>query len=187
VLDPHLQEVLKWEGDRKDFPEGPLYWEAVGDEKIKAIARGTLAETGQERREEVCTLTRQLPEEPAKETATSQPLRPDMLTAPTEVDLPTTAATAATPDAAASSAPKATEPAPQPQTDSTAVEAGEVVPPSRPEPKTFVTASEALPKVEDLGINEKVPADLPNGAPIITTTGEHNTKAETLLDPQAKN
>jgi hypothetical protein len=176
TLDPHLKSVLEWEHDYTNFPEGPMYWESIGDEKIKAIARGTLA-GGDERREDICVVTRVLPEEPVvKQDLSSQPTRPDMLSAPTETEVLTTGTAAA---AVTTSELIPQKDTPAPETDGTEVDAGKVVPPSRPEPQSFVTAKESLPQVGNLSLNEKVP-EVPAG-------GDHQTKAGLLLDPAIKN
>jgi hypothetical protein len=192
-LDPHLKSVLQWEGNRTEFPEGPMYWEPIGDGKIKAIARGTLA-GGKERHEEVCVVTRTLPEEPVvKQAGSSQPIRPDLISAPTETEvLTTTTGEAAAPVATSELTPQKDVPAPvttseltphkdapAPETDATEVDAGKIVPPSRPEPQSFVTAHESLPQVGDMNLSEKVPE--------VTVAGDHHTRAGALLDPATKN
>jgi hypothetical protein len=117
----------------------------------------------------------------------SKPIRPDLLSAPTETEVATTSVPATETSAPAPPAPVAapsTETptpavaveAPRPMSEGTAIEAGQIVPDSRPEPKTFVTASEGLPRVGDLSISEKVPE-----------AGEHSTRAGALLDPALKN
>ncbi|EHL00215.1 putative SEC14 cytosolic factor [Glarea lozoyensis 74030] len=183
VLDPHLNSVCQWEGKHTNFPEGPIHWEHVGEDKIKAVARGTLPGSHAQRNEEVCTVTRKLPDEP--QPVESQPIRPDMLSAPTETEIPTTSVPA-TETAAPVAAPTTETSAPAPVapvavakdevSEGTAVEAGQIVSDSRPAPQTFVTASEGLPKVGDLSISEKVPE-----------TGNHSTRAGALLDPTLKN
>lgn len=158
-LDPHLQKVLTWDGDRKDFPAGPMYWvehgklEGEGNgEKIKAYAVGT--EGGKERKEDVCVVTKVLPPT-AEETASKAIPEPastanghlappggvltaEHLTAPTETDLPSTI-TQDAPSESQAPVPKA-----EPTEEKKEVQDGELVPPSRPQPQTFVTATEGL-------------------------------------------
>lgn len=138
-------------------------------EKLKAIAVGS-TEGGKERREDVCVLTRTLPSRPSTAASKSEgklnghavepelvsaavavESRPELLDAPTEEE--------------------------NSESEKAEVQEGNLVPASRPEPTTFHTASEGLPKaVEGLDLNEKV-----NGE----TLGEpHATKTANLLDPK---
>jgi len=58
-LDPALASVLNWEGEYKDFPKGPMYWEKTGEkDEIVALAVGHIEE--KQRKERVCTVTRKL-------------------------------------------------------------------------------------------------------------------------------
>jgi hypothetical protein len=188
VLDPHLSKVLKWEEGRSDFPKGPMFWvdgkKNGEDETIKAIAVGS-TEGGKERREDVCVVKRELPPL-ASESSTSEPvkaetanghlaapgagiatLRPELLTAPTETDLPSTLQDS-TPTAQALEPESKGE---EKVEEKKEVQEGELVPPSRPEPQTFVTAQEGVEKLKDLTLDEKS-----NGGP-------HQTMTANLLDP----
>ncbi|KAF4632106.1 hypothetical protein G7Y89_g6025 [Cudoniella acicularis] len=207
VLDPVIQKITKWEGGRDNFPEGPMFW--VDNDKegkaIKAIAVGSVQE-GEERREDVCVLTRDLPDpipventeekinghatapgEGISATATLVTSEEESEKAPkaaeeeTEEKPATTIATTSTPEA--EKAPIPTPVSPKQQTpqqeiegENPIIQSGELIPPSRPEPVSFVTASEDLPSVKDLALDEKV-----NGQ-ILVGQG-HSTVTANLLDP----
>jgi len=191
VLDPHLSKVLEWKEGRSDFPKGPMYWvdekkSENGDESIKAIAVGSI-EGGKERKEDVCVVKKELPPL-ASESSTSEPikseianghlaapgagiakLRPELLTAPTETDdLPTMQVPETTEK-------KIGEPETKKEEEKTEVQAGELVPPSRPEPQTFVTAEEGVAKFKDMSLDEKTNG---NGG----AEGPHQTLTANLLD-----
>jgi hypothetical protein len=187
VLDPHLSKVLKWEEGRSDFPRGPMFWKTDGEEAIKAIAVGS-TEGGKERREDVCVVKKELPPL-ASESSTSEPvkaetanghlaapgagvatLRPELLTAPTETDLPSTIHEP-TPTTALEPEPKSEETKEKVE-EKKEVQEGELVPPTRPEPQTFVTAHEGVETLKDLSLDEKS-----NGG------GPHQTMTANLLDP----
>jgi len=140
-----------------------MYWiengRGEGVEKIKALAVGS--EKGNERKVDVCVVTKVLPEAAAKAGTGNGHLsvidegeRSELLRAPT-----------ATPSLAQ------TEIHSRPATrENKAVQDGTLVDASRPEPQTFVTAQEGeLPKLEDLKLSEK--------------TGPHHTAIANLLDP----
>jgi hypothetical protein len=188
-LDPYVENVIQWEGDRKDFPDGPIYWEkkTKDGKKIKAIATGSFAEGGKERHDEICVVTNNLPdiqptpetiEEEKSSTDTPRLLRPELLTAPTETDLPQSASDIVVPEGASESHFQALDGTATPD-GPVDVQDGELVPPSRPEPKTFITASEGGPEIKDLSLEEKA---TPNGS----ATGGYQTKAGALLDPNVK-
>ncbi|TVY55851.1 SEC14 cytosolic factor [Lachnellula suecica] len=203
VLDPRLSNVLKWEGGRVDFPGGPMYWVSdggkEGEERIKLLAVGS--EGGKERRQEVCVVTRHLPEASTSSTNTPSTSKPttanghlapasalshSQLTAPTEMDLPSTInqpapseqeKVAETEQKAPEASEKIPEQEPAQEQAKPEVQAGELVPPTRPEPVSFVTASEGVPQsqLKDLSLNEKdVNA---NGG------GPHQTATANRLDP----
>ncbi|TVY45365.1 SEC14 cytosolic factor [Lachnellula subtilissima] len=164
VLDPHVEKVLQWDGDRKDFPHGPMYWiengRGEGVEKIKALAVGSIE--GKERKVDVCVVTKVLPEAAAKSVTENGHLsalgegesRAELLRAPT-----------ATPSLAQTEIPS------RPATsDKKVVQGGSLVPASRPEPQTFVTAQDGeLAKLQDLKLDEKATP--------------HQTMTANLLDP----
>lgn len=167
ILDPELEKVLEWEGGRKDFPQGPMFWQMEG-EKMRGVAVGSVGEGGVMRREDVCLVRRPVfePEpqavhahvEVGKENGSlevpgSAPLRPELLSAPTEMDLPDTVT--------------ATEPAIE------AAKAGEgqkvmgdgPVVLEGAKPVDVVTAGEPVKKLKDLSLDEKKgEAGLVNGA-----------------------
>lgn len=173
-LDPALRSVLQWEGDRKDFPHGPLYWvdkSKKGEEGsvIEALAVGSVGE--KERREDICTVARRLPEIENKDEVTNGhaaanfevptiQLRSELLRAPTETET-------------------LSEPVPTQNNSSASskaeVQEGELVPASGPEPVTFVTAHEG---VQSLSLNEKSGNEM-NGF----ATGPHETMIANRLDP----
>ena len=113
VLDPAIERALKWEGDNKAFPGGPMFWvhkkvggnvqEGSGNE-MEAIAVGSSA--GKERRERICTITKMLAETEvtdgmnghatasAEGTKKHPETRPEFLSVPTAHDgVPTQAQT----------------------------------------------------------------------------------------------
>lgn len=100
-LDSAVTKVVQWEGDHKDFPNGPKYWvHKKGEPVMEAIAVGTVRE--KERKEKVCTVKKLLSEEmraPMTRTATSgsnlpKPVLPaELLNVPTEPPTPTTSTT----------------------------------------------------------------------------------------------
>ncbi|PMD30679.1 CRAL/TRIO domain-containing protein [Hyaloscypha variabilis F] len=173
VPDPAMEKYISWEGERKEFPRGPMYWvNSNGDGKGKAGKEGfdmealaVGAEGGKERREKVCRIATQFPVS-ATDTVTNghaNPLLKEMLTAPTEVDLPSTIQ--------ASSLQQ--EPS-KPAEAEVAVQEGTLIPASRPEPVTFVTAAEGIET-----LNEKTDTLALNGE----AKGPHQTKTANLLDP----
>jgi hypothetical protein len=150
-----------------------MYWvNSNGDGKGKAGKEGfdmealaVGAEGGKERREKVCRIATQFPVS-ATDTVTNghaNPLLKEMLTAPTEVDLPSTIQ--------ASSLQQ--EPS-KPAEAEVAVQEGTLIPASRPEPVTFVTAAEGIET-----LNEKTDTLALNGE----AKGPHQTKTANLLDP----
>jgi len=165
-----MEKYITWEGEQKEFPTGPMYWlnkngEAgkAGEEgfDMQAIAVG--AEGGKERRAKVCRIETRFPVtaaemnghlEPATKEPTKEIVTKDMLTAPTEVDLPSTL-----------------QPE-NPEEQKLAIQEGALIPASRPEPVTFVTATEGIEKID---LNEKTA--LANGE------AGHQTRAANLLDP----
>ncbi|TVY89380.1 SEC14 cytosolic factor [Lachnellula willkommii] len=159
VLDPHVEKVLEWDGNRKDFPHGPMYWiengRGEGVEKIKALAVGS--EAGKERKIDVCVVTKVLPEAAAAKAGTGMGngyLAPELLRAPT-----------ATPSIAQTEIPS--RPATQEKKEA---QDGVLIEASKPDMQTFVTAQEGeLAKLEDLKLSEKA--------------GPHQTATANLLDP----
>jgi hypothetical protein len=146
VPDPAWEHVVKWEGNRTGFPAGPLFWiHGDEDKKIKALAVGSVHE--HERKEAVCVVTKTLPAEaPANGDAAAA--------AETKYFDPSTA-----PPANASETVRAQE------EQASAVQDGEVVPASRPEPVSFTTATDGL---DGLSLSEKL-GSIPNGAvPVLT-------------------
>lgn len=147
VLDPAVEKVTKWEGDRSDFPKGPMYWVEKGHDGIEAIAVGS-AEPGIERKEDVCFVTKSLPPvgKPTAEIANGHLAPPGsilsaaQLNSPTETDLPAT-----NPEGAAD--------------EKKDVQQGELVPESQSLPQDFVTPPEKpehLAELKDLSLDEKV-------------------------------
>lgn len=177
VLDPHLASVLKWEGDRNDFPHGPMYWvdKTKDGKEIEVIAVGST--DGQERREGVGILTKALEDDEdlkgsngyadaiTEKARYGDHLRPELLRAPTEVDEP--AQLEKTNGEAKQNLP-------------VAVQEGELVPATCPEPVKFHTAVEG---VESLTLNEKT-NNFTNGS--ANGNGPHSTRAANLLDPAVK-
>jgi hypothetical protein len=160
ILDPQLAKVLKWEGERDGFPIGPMFWVNKGEKngnEMEAIAVGSIEKV--ERNEKVCTVTKLLGEKEdiigmnGHATAGTEKQHHESAPAATENIPPTT------------SEPNGTE--------EPVVQEGEVIPASRPEPVSFVTAHEGLNT-----LNEKS-EPLLNG----NITGPHSTLTSNLLDP----
>jgi hypothetical protein len=151
ALDPALKDLITWEGSHTDFPHGPVFWHDRGD-YIELEAVGSVDNI--ERREMICKLRKPAPDHVYSEKqngavlsgASPQrtELRLDLLRADTEKeDLLTTSAALGMADgkgdAVAVPAPEAA-----PAEPTVAIEAGELVPASRPEPVSFVTAIDNL-------------------------------------------
>jgi hypothetical protein len=162
VLDPQLAKVLKWEGDRDGFPIGPMFWANKGEKngnEMEAIAVGSVEKV--ERNEKACTVTKLLGEKEVVigmngyATAGTEKQHHESTPAATEVIPPTI------------SEPNGTE--------EPVVQEGEIIPASRPEPVSFVTAHEGL---NTLSLNEK-------SEPLLdgNITGPHSTLTANLLDP----
>jgi hypothetical protein len=160
VLDPTLKDVLTFEDGNTDFPHGPMYWIHGKDGKeMEALAVGTVDE--KERKEKVCTLKKLLgdDEDPVGgETimnghakAGQDTLGEDLRMVPTAAPSVANTETEMNPNVSVTAPAEAAKVG-----DSTpvAVQEGELVPKSRPEPVSFVTASE--------GLNEKT-GNMPNG------------------------
>lgn len=183
-----MEKVIRWEGERKDFPRGPMYWVNKGGDangkgeghELEALAAG--AEGGKERMEKVCRISTTYPE-PVTEAAlimNGHAVKPEHLSAPTEIDLPSTLHAQAQPmepEAGKSEAEGEGE-------ESAVVQEGKLIPASRPEPVTFVTAAEEVEtlneKTENLALNGQAKRPLENG------NGPHKTATANLLDPSVQ-
>lgn len=199
-LDPHLKSVLEWQNGNTDFPHGPMYW--VNDKghketgkvegtKIKALAVGS--EGKKERNEEVCVVTTTYTEamnghaikEPESEKVNQIPAsRPDFLTVPGGIEnVDTEPSSPVAPSMATTEAESELEEEKLllPEGETPVIQDGEVVPASRPEPVSFVTATEG---VKTLSLDAKS-GNVPNGS--IVKNGEvkvpHLTDTAHLLDP----
>jgi hypothetical protein len=161
VLDPQLAKMLKWEGDRDDFPIGPMFWVNKGEKngnEMEAIAVGSVEKI--ERNEKVCTVTKLFAE------------KEDVIELNGHATVGTEKQHHESAPAAEVIAPTISEPS---GTEEPVVQEGEVIPASRPEPVSFVTAHEGL---NPLSLNEKS-EPLLNG----NITGPHSTLTANLLDP----
>lgn len=171
-LDPALKDLISWEGSHTDFPHGPLFWHDRGDH-IELEAVGSVDK--QERREMICKMRKPALDHVSSEkqngkalagvTPRRTELRLDPLRAETEKeDLPLATAAVGMVDgkgnAVAVPAHEAAQLEPK-----VAVEAGEPVPTSRPEPVSFVTAVDNLKTLSMT--DEELVQDIPemNGAP----------------------
>jgi hypothetical protein len=177
-----MAKVLTFEDGRKEFPRGPMFWIDNGKKgeegkgfDMEAIAVG--AEEGKVRREKVCRIETRFPEIATEMNghADSVAIRKEMLTAPTETDLPSTLQSEA-PPAQPEPAKVEGEGKAEVNGEQPVVQEGKLIPASRPEPVTFVTATEGVDtlneKTGNLALNG-------NGEP----KGPHQTKTATLLDP----
>jgi hypothetical protein len=165
ILDPAYKDVLTFENGIQDFPHGPMYWIHGRDgSEMEALAVGSVDE--KERNEKVCVVKKLLGENeemPSGQTmngharSTQETLGEDLRTVSTAA--PSVANTVAEANTNVTvTAPAEQAPAAEPSV-AVAVQEGEVVPASRPEPMSFVTASEGL---NTLSLNEKV-ENIPNG------------------------
>jgi hypothetical protein len=134
VLDPALKDVLTWKGTHTEFPHGPMFWRDKGDH-IELEVVGSV--DGVERREIVCTVVKTVEASEARQEE--------------EAANDTALKRAATQSSALKVVPTATEAPPMPASEAKAVEAGEVVPASRPEPVSFHTAHDGI---KDLSLSE---------------------------------
>jgi len=182
VLDPHLANVLKWEGDKKIFPQGPIYWvnKTKDGKEIEGLAVGSAG--GKERRENFCTVTKVLKDDEDLKGANGYieknryggHLRPELLRAPTETPSEVYVPAQSEKSEVAAKDPPAEEDTP------VVVQEGELIPATRPEPVKFHTAAEGL---ETLSLNEKS-GNLSNGT--ANGNGPHSTRTANLLDPNIK-
>lgn len=163
VLDPELAKVLKWEGERDGFPIGPMFWVNKGEKngnEMEAIAVGSIEKV--ERNEKVCTVTKLLGQNEDTIAMNGHATTGD-LTTEKETQHPDT--------------PTISEPNGTAASEEPVIQEGEVIPASRPEPVSFVTANEGL---NTLSLNEKSePLLIGNG----NITGPHSTLTANLLDP----
>jgi hypothetical protein len=185
-----MEHLIKWEGDRKEFPRGPMYWVNSGGEgegetgragktgfDMEALAVG--AEGGNERREKVCRLETRFPETAVEINGHADPvaIKKEMLTAPTETDLPSTLLQVPG------------QPQPQGEVkeegkaegeEKVVIQEGALIPASRPEPVSFVTATEGIDtlneKTDNLALNGGIESPKENG------NGPHQTTTANLLD-----
>jgi hypothetical protein len=172
-----MAKVLTFEDGKKEFPLGPMYWINNGNKEVRdkgfemrAVAVGS--EGGKQRSEKICKISTQYPATATEMNGHAEPVlvRKELLTAPTETDLPSTIDREAL--------PSQTEPA-NPSDDANSevngapiVQEGKLIPASRPEPVTFVTATEGVDT-----LNEKT------GNLALNGNGPHQTRTANLLDP----
>jgi hypothetical protein len=175
ALDPVLKDLITWEGSHTDFPHGPVFWHDKGD-YIELEAVGSVDKI--ERREMICKLRKPAPDHVYSEKQNGAvlsgvspqriELRPDLLRVDTEKeDLPMTSTALGMADgkgdavAVAAPAPEAV-----PADPIVAVEAGELVPASRPEPVSFITAIDNLNTLAVKDEKSDQEASKMNGAPL---------------------
>lgn len=187
VLDPALEGVLTWNGSRTDFPHGPMYWVHRNNKtEIEAIARGSVNE--KERNEAVCVVKRLLNDDEAQDAThtkghainTSLEKAPESGGAPVPLPKPESALLTAptVPSSPATSAvdlTAATTREPLPKNENLVIQAGELLPESRPKLESFVTAQEGA--LSGLTLAEKS-GNLANGH-----TGPHGSAIANQLDP----
>jgi hypothetical protein len=170
VLDPAYKDVLTFESGNTDFPHGPMYWIHGKDGKeMEALAVGTVDEM--ERKEKVCTVKKLLGEDEdpvGGEIAMNGHAKgPDTLGEGLRT-VPTAAPSVATTEAETNpnvSVTAPVEPAKAEGLTPVAVQEGQLVSTSRPEPVSFVTATEGL---DTLSLNEKT-GNVPNGTAHLPT------------------
>jgi hypothetical protein len=201
-LDPALKDVLTWENGHTDFPHGPLYWIDKG-EYIELKAVGSVDKV--DRDETICKVKKTVHDNDVTEKSSTRPisgsistLRPELFSIPTAKDgvplaklekdlLSNGDANTVTPSETAITEPKVEEPTVDagetaasdiPKSEAKAIEAGELVPESRPEPVSFHTAQEGITA---LSLKEVTNEDtsLLNGA----ANGPHKSALANMLDP----
>jgi hypothetical protein len=147
TFDPALKEILRWEGEYKEFPTGPLYWvDSKNEREMEALAVGHIQ--GKQRKDNVCSVRKLLrddedgvPWNGHAVISNNEPkprLPQELLNVPTAPNTPSVE---------------------HPEflqiknlDEQPVVQQGEVVPATRPEPVSFHTAQDGL---NDLTLNEK--------------------------------
>jgi len=172
-----MAKVLSFEDGKKEFPTGPMYWINNGNKgdrdkgfDMRAVAVGS--EGGKQRSEKICKLSTQYPATATEMNGHAEPVlaRKELLTAPTETDLPSTIHQEALPSQTEPA--KASDDANTEVNGAPIVQEGRLIPASRPEPVTFVTATEGVDT-----LNEKT------GNLTLIGNGPHQTRTANLLDP----
>jgi hypothetical protein len=180
-----MEHFIKWEGDRKEFPRGPMYWVNFDEEgekgkagktgfDMEALAVG--AEGGKERREKICRIETKFPEMAVEMNGHVGVVKKEQLTAPTETDLPSTLLQVPGQQQLKEQGKAEGE-------ETVTIQEGTLIPASRPEPISFVTASEGIDtlneKAGDLALNGEAKCPKENG----NINGPHQTATANLLDP----
>jgi len=210
VFDPAITKIVKWEGENKDFPHGPMYWRNTQGERVEgklgeetremtALAVGSVG--GKQRDESVCTVTRTLGVDQDVDgltnghvtAGTTAALLEKARTATESEDQNQNQNQSLNQDPAAAARPNTLVPtksqleAPTvPTTPAHELQEGDLVPATRPEPQRFVTADEGISalagKVEGVELSEKSGNVVGNG---IATNGNgpHSTSTASKLDP----
>jgi hypothetical protein len=175
VLDPALEKLVTWEEGHTDFGQGPMYWvHNKSEHTMHLVAKGSVDE--KEREEKICTLKKLLEDEPPVEAIIAN----GHATAPAEPD--PQPASDSVPNPAPESVLLTSPTVPPSPAASTAnlnavhvpLQGREVVAASRPEPTSFVTATDGL---QPLSLNEKV-GNVSNGS-----AGPHATSLANLPGP----
>ena len=66
IWDDEIMRICRFENGHETFPPGPVWWkpvEGTGGKQLECVAYGTKG--GKDRKERVCTITRDVPPEPA--------------------------------------------------------------------------------------------------------------------------
>lgn len=198
VFDPAISKIIKWEGETKDFPHGPMYWRNTQGERVEgklgeetremtALAVGSVE--GNQRDDTVCTVTRTLGTDEDVDGLTNGHTTAGTAAANLEKAQTATEDSSERPTNLLVPTKSQLEAPTQPTTPMHEVQEGELVPATRPEPKRFVTANEDLSglakKVEGVELSEK--SGNLNGNGVATNgNGPHVTAAANLLDPAVK-
>lgn len=200
VLDPALKEAITWEPGFTDFPHGPMYWEDAEDgTKAHLIAVGSVK--GKQRKDRVCTVLKGTKIATADERQEeAETAKGGGLTVGHPLERVPTAQEYVDSAARGNDATEADEKAPEdwdsPRTSeeeaSQAVQNGEVVPAARPEPVSFVTASDGIDSLNKLTLQDKKEAGAaaasnghPNGQ--ATATRADAAPEITVSEPLSKN
>lgn len=193
-LDPAVKELLQFENGHTEIPAGPLFW-VDRDDKIELKAVGTI--NGKQRRENIAFLPKKVQlaslEDNSRPTtsATNQSVAKEngthssnSLAVPTQQYGHSSRSSEFEEPVEPTEAEYAAADAKAVAEGRTAVQEGEIIPASRPEPVSFVTARDDL---KNLSLDD-VKKNLPNGTggPHVVAAeeaGPHKIAIANVLDP----
>lgn len=195
-MDPKIKELLEFENGHTQIPPGPLYWVDRGD-RIELKAVGSV--NGQQRKESIAFLPKKVQlyslDDQSRPTtaivnggaksASVTATRPNLLTVPTAQEIVPVAASTKTGSSSPTEPTEAEYAAADEKTEAgamTAIQEGQIIPASRPEPVSFVTAQDGI---KTLTMDDAIPESA-NGGPHAVdaaNAGPHKTAIANVLDP----